>query len=136
MWSCSASAKSLWGMLMGRFLVGTGMGIGPPVTALYVSEVWEMSCILWCHWLYQSKWNFDFSTLIRFHQLMLGALMGAALRLQHVLDFWVLFLLVSLPKKFRVGKRLIHEIIMVLITFHLHTFYSLSVYSFHLSLKE
>lgn len=35
----SASAKSLWGMLMGRFLVGTGMGIGPPVTALYVSEV-------------------------------------------------------------------------------------------------
>lgn len=27
------------GMLLGRFLVGTGMGIGPTVTALYVTEV-------------------------------------------------------------------------------------------------
>lgn len=26
-------------MLLGRFLVGTGMGLGPPVAALYVTEV-------------------------------------------------------------------------------------------------
>lgn len=35
----SASAGSLQGMLLGRFLVGTGMGLGPPVAALYVTEV-------------------------------------------------------------------------------------------------
>ncbi|XVF24964.1 hypothetical protein REPUB_Repub13aG0172700 [Reevesia pubescens] len=35
----SASAKNLWGMLLGRLFVGTGMGIGPPVAALYVTEV-------------------------------------------------------------------------------------------------
>ncbi|WOL02185.1 putative plastidic glucose transporter 2 isoform X1 [Canna indica] len=37
--SLSASAKSLAGMLFGRFLVGTGMGLGPPVASLYVTEV-------------------------------------------------------------------------------------------------
>lgn len=36
---CSASTESLEGMLLGRFLVGIGMGIGPSVTALYVTEV-------------------------------------------------------------------------------------------------
>ncbi|KAJ6794126.1 putative plastidic glucose transporter 2 [Iris pallida] len=35
----SASTSSLEGMLLGRFLVGTGMGVGPPVTSLYVAEV-------------------------------------------------------------------------------------------------
>ncbi|KAK7294208.1 hypothetical protein RJT34_17094 [Clitoria ternatea] len=34
----SATAKSLWGMLLGRLFVGTGMGLGPPVAALYVAE--------------------------------------------------------------------------------------------------
>ncbi|XP_022732141.1 probable plastidic glucose transporter 2 isoform X4 [Durio zibethinus] len=34
-----ATTKSLAGMLIGRFLVGTGMGLGPPVAALYVTEV-------------------------------------------------------------------------------------------------
>ncbi|XP_022732140.1 probable plastidic glucose transporter 2 isoform X3 [Durio zibethinus] len=37
--STSATTKSLAGMLIGRFLVGTGMGLGPPVAALYVTEV-------------------------------------------------------------------------------------------------
>ncbi|AEE36305.1 Major facilitator superfamily protein [Arabidopsis thaliana] len=37
--SVSASTESLMGMLLGRFLVGIGMGIGPSVTALYVTEV-------------------------------------------------------------------------------------------------
>ncbi|EPS72935.1 hypothetical protein M569_01816 [Genlisea aurea] len=37
--SLSATASCLGGMLLGRFLVGTGMGLGPPVAALYVSEV-------------------------------------------------------------------------------------------------
>ncbi|KDP37254.1 hypothetical protein JCGZ_06310 [Jatropha curcas] len=37
--SMSATTKDLWGMLLGRLFVGTGMGIGPPVAALYVSEV-------------------------------------------------------------------------------------------------
>lgn len=37
--SMSATAGSLVGMLLGRFFVGTGMGLGPPVAALYVSEV-------------------------------------------------------------------------------------------------
>ncbi|MED6146749.1 hypothetical protein PIB30_037655 [Stylosanthes scabra] len=35
----SATANSLWGMLLGRIFVGTGMGLGPPVAALYVAEV-------------------------------------------------------------------------------------------------
>ncbi|XP_022732139.1 probable plastidic glucose transporter 2 isoform X2 [Durio zibethinus] len=33
------ASTSLAGMLIGRFLVGTGMGLGPPVAALYVTEV-------------------------------------------------------------------------------------------------
>lgn len=37
--SVSARTKSLEGMLIGRFLVGTGMGVGPPVASLYVTEV-------------------------------------------------------------------------------------------------
>ncbi|GAB2222309.1 hypothetical protein Drorol1_Dr00013521 [Drosera rotundifolia] len=37
--SVSAITNSLGGMLLGRFLVGTGMGLGPPVASLYVSEV-------------------------------------------------------------------------------------------------
>ncbi|MBA0637150.1 hypothetical protein Godav_022066 [Gossypium davidsonii] len=37
--SMSATAKNLWGMLLGRLFVGTGMGIGPPVATLYVAEV-------------------------------------------------------------------------------------------------
>lgn len=38
--SClSATTTSLQGMLLGRFLVGIGMGVGPPVASLYVTEV-------------------------------------------------------------------------------------------------
>ncbi|MBA0752568.1 hypothetical protein Gogos_001391 [Gossypium gossypioides] len=37
--STSATTKTLAGMLIGRFLVGTGMGIGPSAVALYVTEV-------------------------------------------------------------------------------------------------
>lgn len=37
--SMSATTKDLWGMLLGRLFVGTGMGVGPPVAALYVTEV-------------------------------------------------------------------------------------------------
>ncbi|KAB2050025.1 hypothetical protein ES319_A13G217400v1 [Gossypium barbadense] len=37
--SSSATTKTLAGMLIGRFLVGTGMGIGPSAVALYVTEV-------------------------------------------------------------------------------------------------
>ncbi|THF95388.1 hypothetical protein TEA_003316 [Camellia sinensis var. sinensis] len=37
--SMSATTNTLGGMLLGRFFVGTGMGLGPPVAALYVSEV-------------------------------------------------------------------------------------------------
>ncbi|KAL0342006.1 UNVERIFIED_CONTAM: putative plastidic glucose transporter 3 [Sesamum calycinum] len=37
--SMSATTSGLEGMLLGRFFVGTGMGVGPPVAALYVSEV-------------------------------------------------------------------------------------------------
>lgn len=36
---CSASTKTLAGMLLGRLFVGTGMGLGPPVASLYVTEV-------------------------------------------------------------------------------------------------
>ncbi|KAI4381918.1 hypothetical protein MLD38_007936 [Melastoma candidum] len=35
----SAMTNDLWGMLIGRLFVGTGMGLGPPVAALYVSEI-------------------------------------------------------------------------------------------------
>ncbi|KAK4396999.1 putative plastidic glucose transporter 2 [Sesamum angolense] len=34
-----ATAKNLTGMLLGRFLVGTGLGVGPPVASLYVTEI-------------------------------------------------------------------------------------------------
>lgn len=37
--SVSATTSSLEGMLLGRFLVGTGMGLGPSVASLYVTEV-------------------------------------------------------------------------------------------------
>ncbi|XP_039120174.1 probable plastidic glucose transporter 2 isoform X1 [Dioscorea cayenensis subsp. rotundata] len=37
--SLSATSTSLGMMLFGRFLVGTGMGLGPPVASLYVTEV-------------------------------------------------------------------------------------------------
>ncbi|KAA8541780.1 hypothetical protein F0562_022932 [Nyssa sinensis] len=37
--SMSATTNTLGGMLLGRLFVGTGMGLGPPVAALYVSEV-------------------------------------------------------------------------------------------------
>ncbi|GMP59820.1 hypothetical protein CsSME_00022945 [Camellia sinensis var. sinensis] len=39
--SCTFSAmtKSLEGMLLGRFLVGTGLGVGPAVASLYITEV-------------------------------------------------------------------------------------------------
>ncbi|XP_058114194.1 probable plastidic glucose transporter 2 isoform X2 [Magnolia sinica] len=36
---CSATTKDLDGMLLGRFLVGTGMGLGPAIASLYVAEV-------------------------------------------------------------------------------------------------
>jgi MFS family permease len=35
----SALTNSMEGMLFGRFLVGTGMGLGPPVASLYITEV-------------------------------------------------------------------------------------------------
>ncbi|KAK6158959.1 hypothetical protein DH2020_006273 [Rehmannia glutinosa] len=37
--SICAMATSLTGMLLGRFLVGTGLGVGPPVASLYVTEI-------------------------------------------------------------------------------------------------
>ncbi|CAI9114150.1 OLC1v1014805C1 [Oldenlandia corymbosa var. corymbosa] len=37
--SMSATTTSLGGMLLGRLFVGIGMGLGPPVAALYVAEV-------------------------------------------------------------------------------------------------
>ncbi|TVU32596.1 hypothetical protein EJB05_24333, partial [Eragrostis curvula] len=35
----SALTNSMEGMLFGRFLVGTGMGLGPPIASLYITEV-------------------------------------------------------------------------------------------------
>ncbi|KAI3495854.1 hypothetical protein L1887_38200 [Cichorium endivia] len=37
--SCSATTNNLTGMLIGRFIVGIGLGIGPPVASLYITEV-------------------------------------------------------------------------------------------------
>lgn len=39
----SATTSTLRGMLLGRLLVGTGMGLGPPVAALYVAEVYNIN---------------------------------------------------------------------------------------------
>lgn len=36
-------SRSLTGMLLGRALVGIGLGVGPPVASLYVTEV-EILC--------------------------------------------------------------------------------------------
>lgn len=41
----SATAKTLAGMLAGRFLVGLGLGVGPPVASLYVTEVKLLSAL-------------------------------------------------------------------------------------------
>ncbi|PWA94112.1 hexose transporter family protein [Artemisia annua] len=39
----SATADGLGGMLLGRFLFGIGMGVTPPVAALYITEhLWEL----------------------------------------------------------------------------------------------
>jgi len=46
-------ATSLNGMLLGRLLVGVGMGIGPPVASLYVVEVCILNCIE--HWMYNNR---------------------------------------------------------------------------------
>lgn len=35
----SATTSNLSGMLVGRFIVGIGLGIGPPVASLYITEV-------------------------------------------------------------------------------------------------
>ena len=35
----SATTSNLGGMLLGRFLVGVGLGIGPSVASLYITEV-------------------------------------------------------------------------------------------------
>ncbi|KAJ9548717.1 hypothetical protein OSB04_021260 [Centaurea solstitialis] len=37
--ACSAATSNLGGMLLGRFLVGIGLGIGPSVASLYITEV-------------------------------------------------------------------------------------------------
>ncbi|KAF1886179.1 hypothetical protein Lal_00045409 [Lupinus albus] len=37
--SMSAATNNLFGMLVGRLFVGTGLGLGPPVASLYVAEV-------------------------------------------------------------------------------------------------
>ncbi|XP_050217211.1 probable plastidic glucose transporter 2 isoform X3 [Mercurialis annua] len=37
--SVSATTSTLAGMLVGRFIVGLGLGLGPPVAALYVTEI-------------------------------------------------------------------------------------------------
>ncbi|XP_068652189.1 probable plastidic glucose transporter 2 [Aristolochia californica] len=37
--SVSATSKNLESMILGRMLVGVGMGLGPPVASLYVTEV-------------------------------------------------------------------------------------------------
>ncbi|XP_076911254.1 putative plastidic glucose transporter 2 [Bidens hawaiensis] len=37
--ACSATTNNLAGMLIGRFVVGLGLGIGPPVASLYITEV-------------------------------------------------------------------------------------------------
>ncbi|KAL2321289.1 hypothetical protein Fmac_030258 [Flemingia macrophylla] len=37
--SMSAATNNLFGMLVGRLFVGTGLGLGPPVASLYVTEV-------------------------------------------------------------------------------------------------
>lgn len=41
----SATTRTLAGMLLGRFLVGTGLGVGPPVASLYVTEVKKISIL-------------------------------------------------------------------------------------------
>ncbi|XP_061350579.1 probable plastidic glucose transporter 2 isoform X2 [Gastrolobium bilobum] len=37
--SMSSATNNLFGMLVGRLFVGTGLGLGPPVASLYVTEV-------------------------------------------------------------------------------------------------
>lgn len=45
----SASANTVMGMLLGRFSVGIGLGLGPAVAALYITEVQQLSCFVNYH---------------------------------------------------------------------------------------
>ncbi|MFS7970147.1 putative major facilitator, sugar transporter, major facilitator superfamily [Helianthus anomalus] len=37
-YTCSPTSDDLGGMLIGRFLVGSAMGVSPPIAALYITE--------------------------------------------------------------------------------------------------
>ena len=118
---CSAFSPNVATMLVGRLLVGGGLGLSGPVTALYVSEVrfaiWFIRfCYssfvkeeFWYHYfshscmfsmnmlicLYISS-EANFLCLIemvmhRYHLLVSVEHMAVFCRWQHVLEFWVLW---------------------------------------------
>ena len=73
-------------MLLGRLFVGTGMGLGPPIAALYVTEVrgpLNLSRRCWRVFFHYLKGVvlshpiFPMFIVGRFHLLLLGVLMEA-----------------------------------------------------------
>ena len=42
---CSATSTHVGAMILGRFIVGLGLGLSGPVTAMYVSEVIVVLCL-------------------------------------------------------------------------------------------
>lgn len=106
----SASTKNLQGMLLGRFLVGTGMGLGPPTASLYLTEVRKIAILspsillqspltllyrfLFIYLLFPSSSvvsNVVFSPAAlfltsRFHHLIYGVHMEALFKLRHAWD--------------------------------------------------
>ncbi|PWA98340.1 putative plastidic glucose transporter 3 [Artemisia annua] len=111
----SATADGLGGMLLGRFLVGTAMGVSPPVAALYITEVspallrgtyGSFTQIATCLGLICSFFiGIPAKDVSRwFHQLCCEAHMGASLRLQLVLDLYVLSSLGYQQRMFLVGR--------------------------------
>ena len=72
---CSAFSPNVATMLVGRLLVGGGLGLSGPVTALYVSEVrftlWFYKIFLQLSFVREKLWYHYFSHLCMFSMNML-----------------------------------------------------------------
>lgn len=53
----SASTNNVAGMLLGRFLLGTGLGVGPPVASLYITEVKKCCFLQIVRYMNTSLWT-------------------------------------------------------------------------------
>lgn len=101
-------------MLLGRLFVGIGLGLGPPVASLYVTEVCSIFVSLILDFFFffplvdvRTCFFLIWSCPIcasRFLLPLWGVPTEALFKLQHVLDLWGPYLLESLQKILPAGK--------------------------------